>query len=507
MDRNIEQSYSATLDYANEKLGEQDQDIIEISVDPAWTNTRSKDPGSCPRCIHYEQELVTLRGMEVVWRLKHSEELRLEWEKLHTFQAVQMEHNERLKAELEESKVACVQYAKTAEVNAALAQKLQEEIKMVRTENENLLTTIQETFHNYSKTKLNVNVCNTADTPHKNEKTKIVVQYPKKPVMCKVNNVKKDNKAVKCKQEIEDEDSDTNMSGSEDDDENNTHVNGYLETKTTALKPEEALSEKICMWTEPGQHPCHEMFQTMREMRNHVKNEHVLEDSVYCLWKNCAMKGHMFKQKRSMVGHIVMHTSEHLFKCKSAGCGKSFAYRSQLEKHSRTHADCKQNFPRQENVAKNVVRDNQVVHQRKDQMYLCKDPACDGVFLHKDALTRHEQSVHAPVKTYSKKLPSHNHKQVVRESYQCQISSCGKKFLDYKEFLNHRVKHVCQRPQRCTVPDCNRLFVNKYKLDRHSAMHASDEPLPCPKCSKVFPTRYKLQYHMKIVHMVTYQLT
>ncbi|CAG2165584.1 unnamed protein product, partial [Oppiella nova] len=67
-----------------------------------------------------------------------------------------------------------------------------------------------------------------------------------------------------------------------------------------------------------------------------IKNNNKNCNRVKCLWPGCSLE---FRDKYNLSVHMVRHTGEKSFHCRSAGCQKTYATKAALDVHYNTHSD------------------------------------------------------------------------------------------------------------------------------------------------------------------------
>ncbi|SCV69480.1 BQ2448_2500 [Microbotryum intermedium] len=108
-------------------------------------------------------------------------------------------------------------------------------------------------------------------------------------------------------------------------------------------------------------------------------------------------------------------------------CGKAFARKSDLLRHSHIHSNLRQPL----------------------SPFVCSFPGCKKDFIQRSALT-----VHFRVHTGER-------------PHVCAHPSCGKAFSDSSSLTRHRKTHTGAKPFQCDVPDCGKRFCRKITLTKH----------------------------------------
>lgn len=402
----------------------------------------------------------------------------------------------------------------------------QEEIQVLRKENENLLKTLQDNFAAHSKTTIH-NIQSAVGTPNK---------YQQRQSSRSVSNHDLENGGLHCQMPIldcigynvedkqSDEDdsiSDLKLWESEDDDVDedvifvdakDTNLNGSLEAEDYVADEKEELDHKVCLWLEPDQEPCHEIVRTVQELKAHIRNEHLAENmKLLCMWQNCAHKSKTFKMRCGLITHMNTHIGEAnlpTFPCRFAGCEMVFVEQSGLDNHLVVHFE--KSPPPLRHFASDKSCDSRsdvTEHKENDSMqkYFCRFPACGKAYSHAWSATRHEKKVHKEMKKYHCQFPQcgmnftsdnelKRHEQAGHTSCPDQASIDGKNVSSEKAH-SHDADRSDQSLFQCDFPGCNRIFDRQYGLIRHNAIHASGKHFSCSNCIRMFAAKHELENH------------
>ena len=100
------------------------------------------------------------------------------------------------------------------------------------------------------------------------------------------------------------------------------HQNGDLHQRQ-----EEPMSHAVtCLWLDPEQptpNICATLLSSMREVHDHIVNEHVNGEHVdqACFWNGCARYGRYFRARNEFVLHLQEHTGiNEQYPCTVDGC-------------------------------------------------------------------------------------------------------------------------------------------------------------------------------------------
>ncbi|XP_062860730.1 histone-lysine N-methyltransferase PRDM9-like [Trichomycterus rosablanca] len=169
-----------------------------------------------------------------------------------------------------------------------------------------------------------------------------------------------------------------------------------------------------------------------------------LQKDVY----HCSDCGRSFARRSNLQRHRVIHTGEKPYHC--AACGKSFTQQIHLQVHQRLHtgekpyqcSQCGKSF-----TVKNHLIRHQHIHI-EEKPYQC--PQCGRSYAHQSYLHQH-QLLHTSEKRY-------------------HCSQCGKRFTNHSGLINHQRIHTGEKPYQCS--QCGKRFTVKNNLIRHQVLHA-----------------------------------
>jgi len=124
-----------------------------------------------------------------------------------------------------------------------------------------------------------------------------------------------------------------------------------------------------------------------RNLRTHIQNQHTKNDGYTC--SHC---GKTFKVLRSKVLHEFRHNPPTLF-CNHEGCEKAFHFKTELEKHLRTHTDERPYVCSQcgNSFRQRIHLETHMISHSDEKQFECS--RCHLMFKHSSTLNKHKCSV------------------------------------------------------------------------------------------------------------------
>jgi uncharacterized Zn-finger protein len=194
----------------------------------------------------------------------------------------------------------------------------------------------------------------------------------------------------------------------------------------------------------------------------------------------CEYCGRPFATKYDLKKHTRTHTKEKPYVCKI--CSRAFAVIGTLRCHERTHTG--------------------------ERPFKCKYPDCDKTYRQWLGLEHHVNTVHIgkrdhlcdkcgmgfPAKSsLNNHVRTHNPK-TDEKPFQCEY--CVKAFRTKDSLTLHRRVHTGEKPFKCK--HCDRYFSSCSVRIVHERIHTGEKPYKCDHCGKAFRQRGPLVQHLNI---------
>ncbi|KAM4034736.1 LOW QUALITY PROTEIN: uncharacterized protein ACNLHF_021421 [Anomaloglossus baeobatrachus] len=265
-----------------------------------------------------------------------------------------------------------------------------------------------------------------------------------------------------------------------------------------AKKPfSSAKYERICTVEKP--YSCSECGKSFAQ-----KSRVVIHQKTHTGEKpfSCTECGKCFTRKSYLVRHQRIHTGEKPFLCSE--CGKCFAHKSRVVIHQRTHTGEKP-FSCTECGKCFVEQSHLVEHQKThtgEKPFSCSE--CGNCFANKSVLLKHliTHTGEKPFscsecgKCFTRKSYLVRHQRIHTGEKPFLCSECGKCFAQKLHLLTHQITHTGEKPFSCS--ECGKCFAEKSHLVRHQRIHTGEKPFSCSECKKCFTEKSHLVEHQRL---------
>lgn len=218
----------------------------------------------------------------------------------------------------------------------------------------------------------------------------------------------------------------------------------------------------------------------------------------------CEACGRWFARKEDLCKHSKLH-GERPYRCDT--CGKAFALKGSLKSHLLIHFGKKQftcdTCGREFLRYAELKRHTKIAHFNEEQLYNYKCEICKTRFLEKPNYSDHLKT-HFLEKKFkcelctesfllSIELEEHLKTHPTENTVRCDI--CGKTLakVSIREHLKH---HSNKHKKSFKCDNCGRVFGRKSVFIKHLQLHTGEKPFKCDVCGKSFAMMYYLTSHM-----------
>lgn len=272
----------------------------------------------------------------------------------------------------------------------------------------------------------------------------------------------------------------------------------------------EHLREVTCVSkTSPECRFCKEVFNEVRQLKNHLKNNHPKGREHFC---SICFKSFPTVSNRN--SHLQSHNSDNTVTCSMCGQGfKSILYLRKHQKAIHTKVEnvcliCDRKFDTQQKFDYHLKTHEAV------KRYKCPHQGCDKSFMQHHHLENHK-TTHSGVSKYlcfkcgkefkqDCNLKAHLkiHEADGERSFDCSYPECGKTFKLSSSFRCHQKTH---EKGFHSCPECGKKFAQRSSLRAHFQTHFRDpenRPFKCnhPNCTRSFYQERSIKYHKSTAH-------
>ena len=240
------------------------------------------------------------------------------------------------------------------------------------------------------------------------------------------------------------------------------------------------------------------------------------------LWWKCVKCFRFVKTRDDLAAHVQKH---HNFPCQRRGCSQVFEVKSELMNHLATSHQADENTRETKATGESAAAQKRSKEFRKEtdtnkkkgkSMLTCQE--CEKSFPCQSKLDTHVNGVHLNLKpfrcekcdaTFKRKEALKKHEDTIhakeQKPYKCTM--CDKAFNRDDHLENHKKRiHLNAKPPKnfsCTSPECGRSFESKSHLDQHNKSVHLDIlfSVTCSLCASPFSSQGQLNRHHRNVHL------
>ncbi|XP_011870843.1 PREDICTED: zinc finger protein 236-like isoform X3 [Vollenhovia emeryi] len=226
-----------------------------------------------------------------------------------------------------------------------------------------------------------------------------------------------------------------------------------------------------------------------------------------------------FALKSTMIAHERTHTGMKKYTCDS--CDKTFACHSSLTAHTRLHSKHKCNICDKSFSTSSILKNHMKSHTwEKPKISPEVESLVPQVVLQEPLVISDAGNKISVVQVQSKQkqlcenvgvarphecwvchmafrkvshLKQHFRRHTGERPYKC--SKCDRRFTSNSVLKSHLHTHNDARPYSCAV--CDTKFSTQSSMKRHLVTHSNKRPYMCPYCQKTFKTNVNCRKHIK----------
>ncbi|XP_055628124.1 zinc finger protein 675-like [Toxorhynchites rutilus septentrionalis] len=254
---------------------------------------------------------------------------------------------------------------------------------------------------------------------------------------------------------------------------------------------------------------CGKIFQNDSLLKQHDQFQHKKLPAACC--KLC---GRTFATKANLEKHSIVHSRERPYKCEK--CPSSFKTSYALTKHTLLHQNvlpyecryCDERFRTIATYAKHrfLNHKNQILEQNQRRTMnryitcaICSDVFSRSIDLHKHINEIHSDQVYPYItcpecpQQFLQQQQLAIHRNIHTDQFVCNI--CDKRHASAIQLKDHMETHNPTQPWQCTV--CLKRFSLQSNFSRHRLIHQTEKRFKCDLCEKGFSQKGQLMNHRR----------